>query len=155
MPGTFTCHHCGSICPRNPRIKKQKYCSAVACQNARRNATNKLKLSRSSESLRLRQARNKRWRDNYPAHEYQNQYRGSHPEYVLGNREKQKQRNKKHQTGAPSMIVKTYALSPQPLRDGVYMGFEVKNKKIVKTYAYMATARQQQGLAVGFPQKPG
>lgn len=155
MPGTFTCHHCGRICPCNPRIKRQKYCSAVACQNARRHSTNKLKLSRSKESLKLRQARNKRWRDNYPAHTYQDQYRATHPEYVLGNREKQKQRNKKRQTGASLKIVKTYALSPQPLRDGVYMGFEVKDKKIVKTYAYMAIARQQQGIAVGFPQKPG
>ena len=33
------------------------------------------------------------------------------------------------------MIVKTYALSPQPLHDGAYMGFEVKKGKIVKTYA--------------------
>jgi hypothetical protein len=36
------------------------------------------------------------------------------------------------------MIVKTYALSPQPLQDGLYRGFEVKNGKIDKTYALMA-----------------
>jgi len=60
-------------------------------------------------------------------------------------------RNKKRQKRAPSMIVKTYALSPQPLRDGTYMGFEVKDKKIVKTYAYKAVAQQQQGVAMDFP----
>lgn len=36
------------------------------------------------------------------------------------------------------MIVKTYALSPQPLCDGAYAGFEVKSGKIVKTYAFRA-----------------
>jgi hypothetical protein len=151
MPGTFTCHHCGMIFPCNSRIKKQKYCSAVSCQNARRNITTKKKLHSSSESRRLRDARNKRWRVNHPAHRYQDQYRKRHPEYVLSNREQQKMRNKKRQKRAPSMIVKTYALSPQPLRDGTYMGFEVKNKKIVKTYAYMAVAQQQQGVAMDFP----
>jgi len=151
MPGTFTCHHCGMIFPCNPRIKRQKYCSAVFCQNARRNITTKKKLHSSSESRMLRGARNKRWRDKHPAHTYQNQYRKSHPEYVLSNREQQKMRNKKRQKRAPSMIVKTYALSPQPLRDGTYMGFEVKDKKIVKTYAYKAVAQQQQGVAMDFP----
>jgi hypothetical protein len=33
------------------------------------------------------------------------------------------------------MIVKTYTLSPQPLQDGLYRGFEIKSGKIVKTYA--------------------
>jgi len=155
MPGTFTCHHCGKISPRNPRIKKQKYCSSTACQNARRNTTNKIKLRESDQSRRLRQARNKRWRDNYPAHKYQNQYRVTHPEYVIINREKQNERNKKRKKSEPSMIVKTYALSPQPLRDGVYMGFEVKSKKIVKTYAFMAAPLKQQGIAMHFAQKPG
>ena len=29
----------------------------------------------------LRQARNKRWRDKFPAHEYQKKYRENHPDY--------------------------------------------------------------------------
>jgi hypothetical protein len=155
MPGIFTCHHCGNNFPPNPRIKKQKYCSSTACQNARRNTTNKKKLRESDQSRKLRQARNKRWRDNYPAHKYQNQYRGTHPKYVECNREKQKQRNKQRKKSKPSMIVKTYALSPQPMRDGVYMGFQVKNKKIVKTYAFMAATLKQQGIDMHFSQKPG
>ena len=155
MPGTFICHHCGKTFRRNPRIKKQKYCSCVTCQNARRNTINKSKLSRSVGSRSLRQARNKKWRDNYPAHKYQNQYRETHPEYVISNREKQNERNKKRQKSKPPVIVKTYALSPQPLCDGVYMGFEVKSEKIVKTYAYMAATLKQQGIDMHFLQKPG
>jgi len=155
MPGTFTCHHCGKTLPRNPRIKKQKYCSSTSCQNARRNTTNKSKAKRDKASHKLRQARNKRWRDRYPAHRYQERYRATHPDYATHNREKQKDRNKKSQKESSSIIVKTYALSRQPLRDGVYMGFEVKNEKIVKTYAYTSVLQRQQGLGTNFPQKPG
>lgn len=87
MSRTFTCLECGQTLPRNPRLKKQKYCSSSACQNARRYATNKSRVKKSSESRRLRQARNKRWRDAYPAHEYQKGYRLDHPEYVRRNRD--------------------------------------------------------------------
>jgi len=138
MISTFTCHHCGKLVPRNPRIKKQKFCSSRACQNTRRYTTNKARVNKSSECRSLRKARNKSWRDNYPAHEYQKEYRKKHPEYVNRNRELQKERNKKRKPEPSTMIVKTYALSPQPLQDGLYRGFEVKTGKIVKTYALMA-----------------
>ena len=138
MPRTITCHHCGKVVPRNPRIKKQKYCSLRACQNARRYTTNKVRSIKVSESRLLRKARNKRWRDAHLSHAYQKRYREAHAECVKRNRELQLGRNKKRQKEHVPMIVKTYALSPQPLRDGVYTGFEVKNGKIVKTYALMS-----------------
>ena len=148
MPRTFICLHCGNTLPRNPRLKKQLYCSSRACQNVRRNSTNKVKSKKSRETRSLRQARNKKWRDTYPAHAYQQQYRVDHPEYVARNREQQKIRNKKREKDLSPMIVKTYALSPQPLCDGVYMGFEVRKGKIVKTYTYMAQRQSQQGVGV-------
>ncbi len=52
------------------------------------------------------------------------------------------------------MIVKTYALSPQPLHDGVYTGFEVKSGKIVKTYALMSQMQIQSNLEVIYPPNP-
>jgi hypothetical protein len=141
MPRTITCHHCGKVAPRNPRIKKQKYCSLRVCQNARRYTTNKERSIKVSESRLLRKARNKRWRDMHLSHAYQKHYRDAHPVYVKCNVELQRERNKKRQKEHIPMIVKTYALSPQPLRDGVYTGFEVKNGKIVKTYALMSQMR--------------
>jgi len=150
---TITCLHCGREVPRNPRIKKQTFCSSRVCQNARRNTTNKARANKSSECSNLRKSRNKRWRDNYPAHEYQKEYRKNHPEYVKRNCELQKERNKKRKP-LPSMIVKTYALSPQPLQDGLYRGFEVKNGKIVKTYALMAQIRALTGNGSFFASKP-
>jgi len=146
MISTFICQHCGRFCQPNTRVKNQKYCFSRACQNARRNLTNKARTKKSSASRSLRQARNKRWRDRFPAHEYQKKYRENHPAYVQRNRELQKERNKKHQRYPAPMIVKTYALSPQPLQDGVYTGFEVKSGKIVKTYALTAKMQAQSNL---------
>src|SRR4030066_1403571 len=102
------CLHCGREVPHNPRIKKQKFCSSRACQNARRYTTNKARANKSSECRSLRKARNKHWRENYPAHEYQKEYRKKHPEYVNCNREGQIERNKKRKPESSTMIVKTY-----------------------------------------------
>ena len=155
MISTFICLHCGKEEPRNPRIKKQHFCSSRACQNTRRYTTNKARVNKSSESRSIRKARNKRWRDNYPAHEYQKEYRKKHPQYVKRNRELQKERNKNRKPEPLSMIVKTYALSPQPLQDGLYRGFEVKNGKIVKTYALMAQMHAQSSPEAIYPSNPG
>ena len=155
MISTFVCQHCGCTCRCNPRIKNQKYCFSRACQNARRNLTNKTRARKSSGSRSLRQARNKRWRDTFPAHEYQKEYREKHPDYVQRNRELQKERNKSRKKNPAPMIVKTYALSPQPLQDGVYAGFEVKSRKIVKTYALMAQMQAQSNLEAIYPPNSG
>ena len=146
MISTSICQNCKCSYQRNPRVKNQNYCSSRACQNARRNLTNKAKTKKKSASRLLQQARNKRWRDAYPAHEYQKKYREDHPDYVQRNHQLQKERNKKRQKHTASMIVKTYALSPQPLQDGAYMGFEVKSGKIVKTYALTAEVQVQSNL---------
>ena len=155
MISTFICQHCGHTRQYNPRIKNQKYCSSKACQNARRNLTNKTRARRSSVSHSLRQARNKRWRDKFPAHEYQKKYRENHPDYVQHNRELQNERNKSRKKDPAPMIVKTYALSPQPLQDGVYTGFEIKSGKIVKTYALMSQMQVQSNLEAICPPNPG
>jgi endogenous inhibitor of DNA gyrase (YacG/DUF329 family) len=145
---TITCLHCGKDFPRIPQSKTQRYCSSRKCQNARRNRSAKTKQRNNARDRLLRQARNKRYRDTHPSHEYQKNYRARHPEYVKRNCELQVERNKKRQEVAASMIVKTYALSPQPLQDGAYMGFEVKNKKIVKTYALMAQKQAMSDIEV-------
>jgi len=155
MISTFICQHCGKIFPRNPRIKKQKYCSTRACQNVRRNITNKTRASKSSACRSLRQVRNKRWRDTYPGYAYQQEYREQHPKYVERNRDLQRERNKKRKKDPAPMIVKTYALSPQPLQDGAYAGFEVKHGKIVKTYALMAQMQARSNLEAIYPPNPG
>ena len=151
----FTCLHCGNLVPRNPQIKNQKYCSSRECQNARRCLTNKARARRSSESRSLRQARNARWRDNFPSHQYQKEYREKHPQYVARNGQLQRERNKRRQRYHSSMIVKTYALLPRPLRDGIYTTFSIKGGKIVKTYALLAQMQAITKKSLLFAYKSG
>ena len=154
MPRTITCHHCGKIAPLNPRIKRQKYCSSLVCQNARKRLFDRSSCSSTKFKL-LQQKRNKRWRDAYPAHEYQRRYRDAHPEYVKRNVELQRERSKKRQKESGQMIVKTDALLLQPLRDGVYMGFKVKKGKIVKTDALLLQMQAQTSVEAFSQLNPG
>ncbi|RLD54826.1 MAG: hypothetical protein DRI97_10725, partial [Bacteroidetes bacterium] len=112
------------------------------------NRSNQAKLKKSKKTRDLRKARNKRWYDKAPANAYMDLYRKNNPDYEADNREKQFERNrKKRKNASPSMIVKTYALSPHPLQDGAYIVFkELKGEKIVKTYTYALQIQSQQGL---------
>ena len=112
MHSTFICLHCGKSVPHDPRIKKHKYCSSKNCQNARKRLF-ELKTCPTPKGKSLKNGRNKRWRDARPAHEYQKQYRESHPDYVKRNREMQVKRNKKCQKAPSSIIVKTDTLMLQ------------------------------------------
>lgn len=136
MNSTLICVHCGSTVRRDPRIKRQKYCSSLKCQNARKRLFD-IKTRPTIKGKTLKKGRNKRWRDVHPAHEYQKQYRLDHPEYVKRNRELQQKRNRKSKNSSPPNIVKTDAILLQPMCDGVYAGFKIKNGKIVKTDAIM------------------
>ena len=154
MSRTFTCLGCGKTLPRNPRLKKQKYCSCFACQNARKRLFDR-KINPTSKGKLMQKGRNKRWRERRPAHEYQRQYRFDHSAYVKHNMEQQRLRNKKRQKESGSMIVKTDTLLLQPLCDGFYAGFKVKNGKIVKTDTLMLQIQAQTGLKAFSQLNPG
>jgi len=154
MSRTFTCLGCGKTLPRNPRLKKQNYCSALVCQNARKRLYDR-KINPTSKGKLLQQGRNKRWRDSHWAHEYQKRYREAHWEYVKRNVKQQRLRNKKRQKESGSMIVKTDALLLQPLYGGFYAGFKVKNGKIVKTDTLMLQIQAQAGVKAFSQLNPG
>ena len=103
----------------------------------------------------LKKERNEKWRDNYPAYEYQKNYRDTHPKYVKRNRELQRRRNKERQNASAPKIVKTDALSLHSLCDGTYMAFGVKNGKIVKTDTLLLQMQTQTDKEAFFPQNPG
>ena len=149
MPGTFSCRHCGKILPRNPCSKKQKFCFSHSCQNARKRLHDKKVLATARGKLN-QQRRNKRWRDQAPAHAYQDQYRKDHPEYVKRNRDQQRLRNNRSQKDSVPIIVKTDAFLLQPSTDGAYMAFKVKMQKIVKTDTLMLQIQSQQGIEANF-----
>jgi len=154
MSGTIICLHCDKTVQRNPRSKKQKFCSSPGCQNARKRLHDKKVLATARGKLN-QQRRNKRWRDKAPAHAYQDQYRKDHPDYVERNRDQQRLRNNRNQKGTVPIIVKTDAFLLQPRSDGAYMAFKVKNQKIVKTDTLMLKMQLQQGIESHFPQKSG
>jgi hypothetical protein len=75
------------------------------------------------------------WRSKYPSYQYQRDYRKTHPEYVMRNRDLQRERNRKRQNNHSTMIVKTHALLLQPREDGVYTLLKIKKNMIVNRNA--------------------
>ena len=133
MTPTITCLQCGAIVPRNPRVKKkQKYCSGIECQKLRRISWKKKAYAKDKSYRRKHLDTQATWRDQRPAHEYQKQYRASHPEYVKRNRELQRTRNKKRQGAQEPMIVNGNSLSLQPSGDMTYALIQVKKLKDCK-----------------------
>ena len=142
MPRTFTYRKCGKTLPRNPRLKKQNYCASPDCQQVRKNVWGKKAYRTSKAHRKKRLQSQKRCYKSRPGHVYQDKYRKSHPEYVMRNRELQKERNKKRQKDQASKIVNTDALSLQPSDDGAYALMKVtKEGKIVNTDALMVQLR--------------
>lgn len=153
MSATFVCQHCKCVCQRNPRLKKQSYCSSPACQNARKRLHEK-EVNSTAKGKAAKKQRNESWRKNHKAHVYQTWYRATHPEYVENNRLQQRQRNLERAEKSISKIVKTDALTLQPFIDKGYEGFEIKQIKIVKTDTLMLVMqpwRQLQGASAPYP----
>jgi hypothetical protein len=80
-------------------------------------------------------ASQKVWRSKYPAYQYQRDYRKAHPEYVMHNRDLQKERYRKRQNDRSTMIVNTDSLLFQPRENGVYTLSRIKKNMIVNRNA--------------------
>jgi len=141
MPGTFTCRHCGKTLPRNPRLKKnekQSFCNASECKQAKKSARKKERYHTDPSFRQQHLDRQKLWRSNRPAHEYQKQYREFHPEYVELNRELQAGRNSRRKRGTTPMIVNGTPLSLQTTNDKAYAIISIKRGKIVNGTPFLA-----------------
>jgi len=120
MISKITCLHCGKEVPRNPRLKNQKYCCAKECQQARMRTWKNQRYKKNNKYHKRSLASQKLWRNKYPAHKYQREYRKTHPEYVIRNRDLQRECNRKRQNDHSTMIVNTDSLLSQPMENGVY-----------------------------------
>ena len=126
MPRTFICLHCSKTLLRNPRLKKQKYCSGKECQQVRRLSWKKKQYT-SNRSYRKKHLEvQQSWREQRPVHQYQSDYREDHPEYVRRNRELQQQRNKKRKKDQSAMIVNGNSLTLHPSSGMAYAILQVK-----------------------------
>ena len=133
-----SCEGCGRLFPTNPRVKRQRYCSSPACQQARRRQWQKEKLE-SDEEYRCNKAdAQRRWCEDNPG--YWRSYRKNHPEYVRRNRELQWKRNRRNRKSSESesdtakrMIAKMDELNPSyKLVSGVFRLISVDPVEIAK-----------------------
>lgn len=96
MANTFVCINCHQLKHVNIRLKgNQDYCNASECQRARKAAWQQDKLSHDPKYHAHQLEYMRHWRKKRPSHQYQQQYRQDHPEYVKKNRELQIIRNQK------------------------------------------------------------
>jgi len=147
---TLVCRHCGKEVPSNKKLKHliQHYCGGKACQSARKLVfeRHKYKSNELFRSNKLQGARDRKKKqadegNHFFASQYQHSYRGSHPEYVSDNLQKQQQRNarKRHKTIEQAKIVNPDAyMSQQPENDTVYAMIAVDYKKIVNPDAFIS-----------------
>ena len=138
------CCHCGETFNQSPRIKNQQYCPSKPCQQYRKNQWEKEKLEKDGEYKEKRRVQQARWRKVRPAHEYQKQYRATHPNYEKANRAQQSRRNHARK------IVNTDALQAVPLvKSGIYvmrLYNEADDKKIVNTDALIVEIKTYRNI---------
>jgi hypothetical protein len=147
---TQVCRHCERKVPSNKKLKHliQHYCGENACQSARKLIfeRHKYKTNPSFRSHKLQSARDRKKKqadegNRLACSRYQRDYRASHPDYVLENRQKQRVRNtrKAGKTIQEPKIVNPYTLMQQtPDNDRVYAMIAVDYKKIVNPDAFMS-----------------
>lgn len=112
---TRSCAHCGQPFQPRPQVPNQSYCSAPACQRARRQRWQRSKFE-SDPDYRVNQRDAQRaWLNRHP--DYWRNYRDTHPEYVQRNRDLQRAHPPSGQT---SVLAKMDACQPPPLRPGLY-----------------------------------
>ena len=89
----FRCACCGRILPCDPRARNQHYCGRKKCQQARKNKWQRQKLANDPDYRKDKRDSQRTWREKNKG--YSKKYRGLHPVYVLHNRQKQKERDKR------------------------------------------------------------
>jgi len=137
MPKTIICKNCVKQVPANIRLKgTQQYCGEPDCQRARKAAWHRAKKVKEADYCTRQKQCAKNWRENKPAHKYQDLYRQDHPDYVAKNREQQRVRNQKRRNqSSQQKIVKMDALQDQPEKtmDFILTSYQMDaSKKIVK-----------------------
>jgi hypothetical protein len=147
---TLVCRHCGRTILTNKKLKHllQQYCGDKTCQTGRklRFERHKYKTNSAFRSAKLQRVRDRRktlLREGKPffGSQYQSSYRSSHPEYVLENRLRQRERNtrKRRKSKDDCKIVNPDTLIAKQIdNDMVYAMIAVDYQKIVNPDAFMS-----------------
>ena len=140
---TIVCLYCGRSVLGNKKLKHldQHYCGRKKCQvqrklNFERNKYQSDPIYRCRKLLRVRERKKDKSIQGNPQYysDYQRAYRASHPEYVLQNKGKQRERyaRKKAKTSLTTKIVNPDTIMLQPAyNERVYAMFAIDCKKIV------------------------
>jgi hypothetical protein len=148
--GILVCRHCGKEVPSNKKLKHltQHYCGNNACQSERKLDFERHKYKTNSffRSKKLQRARDRKKKQADQSNplvgsQYQRDYRASHPDYVLENRQKQRLRNarKACKTSHETKIVNPDTLMlKQSDNEQVYAMFLIDHKKIVNPDTLMS-----------------
>jgi hypothetical protein len=114
MKSTRLCLACGSAFVPLQHVPRQRYCSLIACQRARRRDWQSRRLHIDSD-YRDNQARAQaKWRAGHP--EYWREYREAHPAYRERNRSMQRLRNARR--GFRPVAKMDVITLPRPLDSG-------------------------------------
>lgn len=132
MKSARTCAACGAALSPLLHVPNQRYCSAPACQRARRRAWQRQRL-RSDPDYRENQAQAQaNWLARHP--DYWRNYRVTHPAYSERNRDMQRKGNTRR-TQQP--IANMDALQPlRPLASGFYVLRDAVGAGIAKMNAW-------------------
>ena len=106
---TFRCTCCKRIVRRNPRLKKQRYCGAKACQQARKTKWQREKQQVDHDYRINKKESHQAWQKINPT--YWRQYRSRNPEYRERNRQLQQARDRKKPQETAGHLAKMDALS--------------------------------------------
>lgn len=106
---TFRCACCRRILRKNSRVKKQQYCGAKACQQARKNRWQREKQQTDVDYRVNKRESQQAWLKTIPT--YWRQYRSRNPEYRKRNRQLQQARDKKRIRTAADHLAKKDTLS--------------------------------------------
>jgi hypothetical protein len=86
------CGACRKLFHPRPQSPGQKFCSEAGCQRERKRRWQKARRAADPDYRDNDVQANRQWRRRHP--EYWRGYRGEHPQSVIGNRDKQRQRDR-------------------------------------------------------------
>lgn len=117
------CNACGQAFEPRPQSPRQAYCPKEACQQARKRLWQQTKRRTDYVYYENQGKSQEHWRRKNS--DYWRQYREDHPDYVVSNREKQKERNARKRRGS-SPIANSDASSADLPLSGIFKMVEIQ-----------------------------
>ena len=135
------CAACHKHFHPRPQCPEQAFCSAAACQRERKRRWQKAKRARDADYRDNDVQANRQWRSRHPG--YWREYRREHPQSVIRNRDKQRERDRARRLKAPqppptSHLANEDASSPPfSVQTGTYRMIPVTGDDLANEYAWL------------------